>query len=109
MLFEYLHLQGFAWLALLAGVLWAGANLLDARALQCHHEPGAGVRLVGALVIFGAAVLVCAGLMHLASVLQGLGEDALQFLGGYAGLALVPVFVLLGGAYFSLWRRVVAA
>ncbi len=109
MLFGYLHLQGFAWLALLAGVLWASANLLDARALWRHGEPGAGLRLASALAILGMTVSVCAGLLYLASTLQGLGGDALQVLGGYAGLTLVPGFVLLAGAYFSLWRRVAAA
>lgn len=104
-----LHL--FALVALAAGAIWAGANLLDARALWRTHDAGAALRAASALVVGVFSALAAATAHWAASVLEPFVADpqALRALGGYAGLALVPTFVLAGGAYFSVWRRLTDA
>jgi hypothetical protein len=102
------HLYGFVLLALAATLVWAGANVLDARTLWREDDAlGARVRALAAACI-GAAGIATAWVTHRAAeALQALGThtESLQALGGYVGLGLTPVFVLAAGAYFSVWRR----
>lgn len=103
-----LHLYGFALLALAATFVWAGANVLDARALWCEDDAsGARVRALAATFIGAAGTATVWATQRAADALhtRDAHAEVLQALSGHVGLGLVPVLVLVTGAYFSVWRR----